>query len=423
MPSSLFDSQTLPSRPQPPRFRFYYGWVNVVMAALAMTATLPGRTHGLGVITTALLEDLRLTEIQYSTINFWAILIGTLLSMPIGILIDRFGTRLVVTAVLAALGASVIGMSRATDVPSLFVFLTLTRGLGQTALSVVSMAIVGKWFTEKSGTAMGVYAMLLSVGSAAAFGALLVEANSSAWRGPWAGMGWILLGGLAPLAWLLVRSNPPEAQALPALETESKGSDKRFTLKEALTSPAFWAFGLATSFFNLVWSAISLYQRELLSDRGFDPKGDTYNLVMGVLFLGGLVSNLLSGWLANRGVSLGQLLLAGMLVLGIGLLAFPAVTTPATAILYGLAMGVGGGPIVVVFFAFWGQAFGRLHLGKIQAAAQVLTVFASASGPWLLSECKVITNSYLPFFEISAVIVAILAVGAWLAPLPRRDRE
>ena len=28
------------------RWPFYYGWVNVVMGALAMTATLPGRTLG-----------------------------------------------------------------------------------------------------------------------------------------------------------------------------------------------------------------------------------------------------------------------------------------------------------------------------------------------------------------------------------------
>ena len=28
--------------------RIYYGWVNLLMASVAMTATLPGRTHGLG---------------------------------------------------------------------------------------------------------------------------------------------------------------------------------------------------------------------------------------------------------------------------------------------------------------------------------------------------------------------------------------
>ena len=37
---------------------FYYGWINLVVAALAMTATFPGRTHGLGMINKQLQADL-----------------------------------------------------------------------------------------------------------------------------------------------------------------------------------------------------------------------------------------------------------------------------------------------------------------------------------------------------------------------------
>lgn len=56
----------------------YYGWVNVAMGALAMTATLPGRTHGLGLITKPLLEDLQMPEQVFSFMNGSAILLGTL---------------------------------------------------------------------------------------------------------------------------------------------------------------------------------------------------------------------------------------------------------------------------------------------------------------------------------------------------------
>ena len=38
---------------------FYYGWVNLAVAALAMVGTLP-RTQGLGLITEPLLADLQL---------------------------------------------------------------------------------------------------------------------------------------------------------------------------------------------------------------------------------------------------------------------------------------------------------------------------------------------------------------------------
>jgi hypothetical protein len=41
-------------------------WVHVVIAALAMVATLPGRTHGLGLITEPLLADLHLDRQMYA---------------------------------------------------------------------------------------------------------------------------------------------------------------------------------------------------------------------------------------------------------------------------------------------------------------------------------------------------------------------
>jgi hypothetical protein len=37
-------------------------------------------------------------------------------------------------------------------------------------------------------------------------------------------------------------------------------------------------------------------------------------------------------------------------------------------------MGVAGGMLTVLFFIVWKQAFGQRHLGKIQGAAQMLSV-------------------------------------------------
>src|SRR6266404_6254326 len=52
------------------------GWVNLGMAALAMVATLPGRTQGLGLVTEPLLRDMHLNRVTYATINLWSTLIG-----------------------------------------------------------------------------------------------------------------------------------------------------------------------------------------------------------------------------------------------------------------------------------------------------------------------------------------------------------
>src|SRR5690348_4839937 len=84
----------------------------VVVAALAMVATLPGRTHGLGLITEPLLADLRLDRVTFALVNLWATLLGSAFCLPTGWLIDRVGGRAVLLGVTLGLAASVLGMTR-----------------------------------------------------------------------------------------------------------------------------------------------------------------------------------------------------------------------------------------------------------------------------------------------------------------------
>ena len=53
-------------------------------------------------------------------------------------------------------------MGEATGAFSLLSTLIL-GGFGQSALSVVSMAVIGKWFSRRLGLAMGAFAVLLDV--------------------------------------------------------------------------------------------------------------------------------------------------------------------------------------------------------------------------------------------------------------------
>jgi hypothetical protein len=86
---------------------------------------------------------------------------------------------------------------------------------------------------------------------------------------------------------------------------------------------------------------------------------------------------------------------------------------------YAAVMGLAGGFVIVIFFAFWSYAYGRAHLGKIQGAAQALTVIASAIGPLLLAECVSRTGSYRAMFYGLAFVVLVLALSAWLVRVPQ----
>jgi hypothetical protein len=67
-----------------------------------------------------------------------------------------------------------------------------------------------------------------------------------------------------------------------------------------------------------------------------------------------------------------------------------------------------------------GKVYGRTHLGKIQGAAQMMSVFASAIGPLLLAETLRRTGSYdLIFYSLAAAVIT-LGTACWLVRLPSR---
>jgi MFS family permease len=397
---------------------FYYGWVNLVVAALAMVGTLPGRTQGLGLITEPLLADLRMDRVVFARINLWATLVGALFCFGVGRAIDRFGSQVVLTIVALALGAVVLWMSGVKGAVSIALLITLTRGLGQGALSVVSITIVGQWFVRRLSLAMAVFTIALSVGFMLAFPIVGATVIKYGWRTAWTAVGLTLLLGLAPFAWLLVRRTP-EACGLPPdgecrIEDGIADVTTGHTLWQALSTPAFWVFGLASAVYGLIASGIALFNESILAERGFDAS--TYHRSLVIVALAALVGNLVGGWLTSKW-SMNRLLALAMGLLAGSLLSLPHVRTQTHVAAYALVMGLAGGFVIVIFFSFWSRAFGRAHLGKIQGVAQALTVVASAIGPLLLAECVNRTGSYAAMFYLLTLIVVVLGLSAWFVTI------
>jgi MFS transporter, OFA family, oxalate/formate antiporter len=401
-------------------FPFYYGWINVVMAALAMVATLPGRTHGLGLITKPLLTDLELSESAFAQINLWSCLIGALFALPMGWLIDRIGVRLSGTAVIGLLAISVFQLTKVDDQFSLFLCLTLIRGFGQSALSVVSIAVISKWFRRGLAPAMGAYAVLLTFGFVISVLSMGWAVDRYGWRDAWHIMGYWLLA-LTPAFWTLVRSSPDAISGSKDIDVKDVRhntgipSNTHLTFRQAILTPAFWIVALATSSFNLVWSSITLFNEPILSELGFDQKAAVE--MMAYLTGLGLVSNIVAGKLATR-ERIRILLGTGLLSLTLAMAWFPSIQTGFQLRLYGAVMGFVGGIITVVHFSVWGLFFGRAEIGKIQGAAQVLTVLASAIGPTFIAWFADQRHSHLPAYYGFALLTFVVSILSFLMPLP-----
>ena len=408
---------TRQTRPSIRRF-LGYGWGTILVGAVAMAATYPGRTHGLGMITEPLLKDLNLADadgrVLYASLNFWGTMIGALFCLPVGWLFDRYDRRWILAGNLVLLGLSVWWMSHVETWQQLFVSLILTRGLGQSSLSVVSITIVSKSFNARQlGVAMAFYAIL-----SAPFHLLLIKGVGWAitdagfdWRDVWSGVA-VSLIALSLMSMALTRSpSLPSGHCTPSADTQT-GS----TLWQALATPAFWVFGLTISLWGMIYSGVALFNVDIFSERGFDER--LYFNVLALVTIVALGAKLLFGWLVNY-VRLNRLLAICLLVTSSSLFGLPLATQPWHAYLYGVGLGIASGAVALLFFASWGKLYGRRELGRIQGVAQMLTVFASASGPFLFSYSKRATDSYSAIFNALAALVLMMALAAWFTPLPR----
>ena len=404
----------------------YYGWTVLLVAAAAMVGTLPGRTQGLGLVTEPLMSDLGINRVAYAQLNLWATLVGSLFAIGVGRFVDRLGTRVVLTTVAVALGVVVMAMSGVQSFWALAIAVTLTRGLGQSALSVVSLAMIGQWFVRRIDIAMAIYSIVLSVGFMIAFPLVGSLVQSWGWRAAWLSIGLVLIVVLAPMSVMLVRRSPesigvaPDGRTQP-VHTSHSGHPGHVehldgaTLPEALLTPAFWIFSTGAALYGLVASGIGLFNESILAERGFSA--DVYYQTLVVTALTALAGNFGGGWLALRW-QLSTLLAVSLLVLALGLAALPHVNTIVHVMLWATAMGLGGGLVMVLFFSVWPRVYGRKHLGRIQGAAQTMTVVASALGPLMLAWCVELTGSYAGMFNILAAIIGVTAFAALITPAP-----
>ena len=191
-----------------------------------------------------------------------------------------------------------------------------------------------------------------------------------------------------------------------------QGDARRGPLASRSTSiPAFWVFALATSVYGLAYSGIGLFNEAILRELGFNA--ETYHATLAGAALAGLVSQMVAGWLGWRWSLRGVLALA-LAIYAASLVWLPHVDGLGALWANTVLMGAAGGMITVVFFAIWPATFGRAHLGRIQGAAQMLTVFSSALGPVLFAECQARTGSYaLALYALTPCALA-LAVATCL---------
>ena len=387
-------------------------WWNVGVASFLMLATLPGRTQGLGLVTEPLMRELGIGRMTYASLNLWATLAGSLACIPAGWLLDRAGLRRTSTAVAGMLALAVAGMSMVGGgVAGLFVGILCTRALGQSALSVASIASVGKSFPRMHGWPMGVFSILMSVLFALGFVGVGELVHGAGWRAAWRAVA-VGVAGVGALAWLGLRE--PGGGAGPGGE-ETSGQ----TLGEAARTGWFWLFAGSTGLFAMATSGVGLFNEALLVEQGYEA--GLLPMFLAASTVASLAGHGACGWLMPRHGP-GRLMAASWLGYGASLAGLATAREGWHLWVVAAGMGFSAGGVTVLFFSAWGHVFGRRHLGRIQGAAQALTVLGSAVGPLVFAGTRASHGGHGRVLWVLTALAGLVAVVAAMAPEPSAHR-
>jgi len=409
--------------------KLFYGWV-VVATFFIVGTTLWGIRFSFGVFFKSIEGEFDLTRAATSTIFSVYMVFGGIFTILGGWALDRYGPRLIILLMGLFTGLSLVLLSQTNSLWQLFITYSLLLAVGTSALYVVIMSTVSRWFDKRRGLALGI------AGSGAGLGMVVMAPFSTFlisnldWR-----MAYMVLGLIAwlivlPLSRLLKR-DPYEIGALPD-GVKPDAVDKRLgkpkieensfqrtdlSLLQAVKTRSFWLFIFAWLLFASSLFLVLTHLVPHVTDIGFSAveAAAVLSLMGGTTTAGRVLLGTVSDRIGRKVTAIiCTLTQAGALVWLIW--AQELWMLYLFAIVYGFAYG-GIGPCLA---ALVGDTFGLGKLGAILGVLDVGFGTGAAIGPVVGGLIFDLSGSYFVAFVLGAVVMVIVTL---LVTLVRRERN
>ena len=419
------------------RLPFFYGWIVVAVAFVTMAIGVNTRTAFSLLFPPLLAEfgwERGVTAAAFS-IGFIA---ATLYAPFIGLLMDRFGPRYVVSFGVLLVSVGIVAATRIRQPWHLYLTLGVLVVGGSVFMTYVGHSLfLPHWFVRKRGLAIGIAFSGVGVGSILLFPWLQHIIDHVGWRQACWVMAILLCVVLIPLNMLLQRQRPQDMGLAPDGDavTGATGLDEathhnvmdpdwvatEWTLGRAMRTTRFWwVFG---GFFCGLhaWYAVQVHQTKYLMETGFDPEQAAYAL--GWVGLTGIVGQIALGHLSDR---LGREWAwtasgLGFMVCYAVLLLLPQYPTSITLYLIVGSQGVLGYGLTSVMGAIPAELFQGKRYGVIFGVLSLAIGLGAASGPWITGVMYDRFGSYAPAWWLALGLSALSILCMWCAA-PRRVR-
>lgn len=421
--------------------RIFYGWVIVGVALLMNTASSPMNAAVFSFFITPMRDDLGWSFAALSWGFTLRLAVAGASGPFLGVLLDRFGPRVLGAAAGLVAGLSVLFLALVESVwafYSLFALSGLT-GFGAPMGQLMTTVPVAKWFQANRGRAMAIAGIGLPLGTSAIIPLIALSIDEFGWRTTWALLGGFVILMTVPLCLVFMRKDPESVGLHPdgnphALEefaaaqaragSRSIATTEDWTGSQALRNRVFWMVLIATASMSIVLPGTVVYRVSYWEDVGLSS-GQTA-LATSLDPLSVTVTALLVGFIAER-VQTRYIGLVGGLIVAASMLwmVFPA-DSVWFMVAYSVTWGIGMGFNITVSNIVWPNYFGRRYLGTIRGLIFPVSVGASAvSAPIFAVLLDASGNaSWVWWVSIAGFIIyaALLAVSK-PPKLPRRQDE
>ncbi len=408
---------------------FFYGWIILPIAALALFMSGPGQTYTISVFIDPMIAELGWSRTMVSGLYTAGSLTAGAAMVLVGRLLDRYGARVLFTTVTIVFGLAALWMSQVYKPVELYLGLAAVRTLGQGSLMLISTTIISIWFVEKRGKAVAA-GMLGMAASQAIFPPIthwLI--GNLGWRNAWATLGFALWSVLLLPILLLVRRTPESIGQQPdgikespinpdKIQYATAVQEASFSLHQAMRTRTFWLLLVTGTALPLLTTATFFHHVSLMGSKGINPGvAASVYIAIGPM---NMVGNLTAGFMVDK-VTNRYLLAAGQLMLAASLVWLLTINSPWQALVYGGIIGFTIGFSSNINTVIWANYFGRRSLGSIRGVSTTSTVISSALGPLPFGLLFDQTGTYSQAILFSLAIPLICTITALLARPPRTD--
>lgn len=399
------------------KYQPHYGWVIAGVLFVCFTLTVGMLQYSYGVFVAPLEEEFGWTRAEVNvSLSFFAM--TGLLAPVAGPILDRFGSSRVMMFSYLILAISFLPRPWMTELWEFYVLNILMYAGMPGAIMLPVGKLIGIWFTEARGRAVGITAM------GANFGGFIFSAQTRTlidltdWRATYFIFG-VAIALLIPLIAVTIRDTPrrtPDVQQGPDPETSAVLAEG-MAARDAIRTRAFLLITAGLLLATIPYQSVLTQIIPHLEAEGMSSTNAAW--VLSVLAVFGMVGKVLLGWLSDiiaaRKVFVGSLFLQafGLVVLingGTSIYVW-LVFVP----IFGIAFG-GMGSLMTLLPL---ETFGIRAFASIFGLLSLLILPTALIGPPLTGYSFDETGSYTIAFYVIAALLVIGSIALWFAAPPK----